>query len=74
MLTFSKSVLYLSRSQESTHLSVLDEQSDEVDVPLVGDVEDDAVLLARLELDAEARSLLDAEDPVELQVGVLLSA
>jgi hypothetical protein len=67
-------VLFLSQSQESTHLSVLDEQSDEVDVPLVGDVEDDAVVLRRLELYAEAGSLLDAKHPVELQVGVLLSA
>lgn len=70
----SRLVIRYSTTWARTHLSVLDEQGDEVDVPLVGDVEDDAVLLRRLELDAEAGSLLDAEDPVELQVGVLLSA
>ena len=51
-------------------LTALEEEGDEVDVSLVRRVEDDAVLLGRLEVDGEVGAPLDLQSPVELEVGV----
>ncbi len=55
-------------------LAGLHEQRDEVAVLAVGHVEDDAVPLVGLELDAKVRPPLRDQGLVELQIGVLLDA
>ena len=52
------------------YLTAFEEEGDEVDVSLIRSVEDDSVLLGRLEIDGEVGAALDLQPPVELEVGV----
>jgi hypothetical protein len=52
-------------------LASLEQERDEVDVPLVSSIENNSVLLGRLEIDGKVRASANLKASVELQKGIL---
>ena len=52
-------------------LTAFQKERDEVNVLLICSVEDNAILLCRLEIDGEVRAAFYIQTPVKLEIGIL---